>query len=337
MRKFTHSYTLTPEWQYDLVKQLGTELLDDKLIIVPKDIGKGFFYFSQVMEGISVVYADLTAKVPIKLIRQKSENEIFIFHFDLSEHINLIKINNIDYEIGAFNQLDLAILDNEIESSFKPSVNERTIALRLLIDKKLLHDFIQEFQKKENYFVKSKINKKTFYHYGNIDSNSILLIQSIKQKSVRDLAFDSFIKGISLKVLGNFFNKFYETKNKSASLTEIENEAIEKTKKYLLNNLYGPFPSLTFLASMAGMSASKYKSLFKTCYNNTPKNLFIEEKMNLAQKLLRSGEYTTLTAVMYELNYTKLSYFCNKYFEQLKRKPTDDFVKNHQPLVSNES
>ncbi|PBI83136.1 Helix-turn-helix domain protein [Flavobacterium sp. ACN2] len=337
MRKFTHSYTLTPEWQYDLVKQLGTELLDNKLIIVPKDIGKGFFYFSQVTEGISVVYADLTATVPIKLTRQKSENEIFIFHFDLSEHINLIKINNIDYEIGSFNQLDLAILDNEIESTFKPSVNERTIALRLLINKKLLHDFIQEFEKKESYFVKSKTNKKTFYHYGNIDSNSILLIQSIKQKSVRDLAFDSFIKGVSLKVLGNFFNKFYETKNKNVPLTEIESEAIEKTKNYLLNNLYGPFPSLTFLASMAGMSSSKYKSLFKTRYNNTPKNLFIEEKINLAQKLLRSGEYTTLTAVMYELNYTKLSYFCTKYFEQLKRKPTDDFVKNHQASIRNES
>jgi AraC-like DNA-binding protein len=337
MRKFTHYYSLTPEWQYHLVKQLNTELIDDKLIIIPNEIGKGFFYFSQVIEGISVVYADLTAKVPLKLTRQKSENEIFIFHFDLSEHMNLIKINNIDYEIGAFNQLDLAILDNQIESTFKPSVNERTIALRLLIDKKLLHDFIQEFEKKESYFVKSKTNKKTFYHYGNIDSNSILLIQSIKQKSVRDLAFDSFIKGVSLKVLGNFFNKFYETKNKNVPLTEIESEAIEKTKNYLLNNLYGPFPSLTFLASMAGMSASKYKSLFKARYNNTPKNLFIEEKINLAQKLLRSGEYITLTAVMYELNYTKLSYFCTKYFEQLKRKPTDDFVKKHQASIKNES
>jgi len=337
MRKFTHYYSLTPEWQYHLVKQLNTELVDEKLIIVPNEIGKGFFYFSQVIEGISVVYADLTAKVPIKLTRQKSDNEIFIFHFDLSEHTNLIKINNIDYEIGSFNQLDLAILDNQIESSFKPSVNERTIALRLLIDKKLLQDFINKFEEKENYFVKSKTNKKTFYHYGNIDSNSILLIQSIKQKKVHDLSFDSFIKGVSLKVLGNFFNKFYETRNENATLTEIENEAIEKTKNYLLNNLYGPFPSLTFLASMAAMSASKYKSLFKIRYNNTPKNLFIEEKIKLAQKLLKSGEYTTLTAVMYELNYTKLSYFCTKYFEQLKRKPTDDFVKKHQDSIINES
>lgn len=329
MRKVTHYYSLTPEWQLDVVEQLNTKLIDDKIIFVPKEIGKGFFYFSQVMDGISVVYADLIAKEPLKITRLRSDNELFIFHFDLSEHINLIKINNIDYQIGAFNQLDLAILDNQIESSFKPAVNERTIALRILIDKKLLHDFIKKISLQENSFSVNTPGKKTFYHYGNIDSNSILLIQSLKTKPVEDLSFDSFLKGISLKVLGNFFNKFYETKDNSPEITDLESEAIEKTKDYLINNLYGPFPSLTFLAGMAGMSASKYKSLFKKRFNNTPKNLFIEEKINLAQKLLKSGEYSTLTAVMYELNYTKLSYFCSKYFEQLKRKPVDDFIKKY--------
>ncbi|WDF66359.1 helix-turn-helix domain-containing protein [Flavobacterium sp. KACC 22763] len=327
MRKVTHYYSLTPEWQYDVVKQLNTELIDDKLIVVPDDIGKGFFYFSPVMDGISVVYAELTTNTPFKLVRQKSENELYIFHFDLSEHINLIKINDINYQIGAFNQLDLAIFDNQFESTFKPSVNEKTIALRILLDKKLLHDFIQKFKEKENALNLNENNKKVFYHYGNIDSNSILLIKSLQNKSINDLSFDSFLKGISLKVLGNFFNKFYDSNESGTELTEVENEFIEKTKDYLTNNLYGPFPSLTFLASMAGMSASKYKTLFKKRFNNTPKNLFIEEKIKLAQKLLKSGQYTTLSEVMYELNYTKLNYFTSKYYELLNRKPSDDFIK----------
>lgn len=330
MRKLTHYYSLTPEWQLDVAEQLNTELIDNKLIVMPSHIGEGFFYFTQIMEGVSAVYADFVVKEPLKIIRQKTDNDLFIFHFDLSEHINLIKINNVDYEIGSFNQLDLAILDNRIESAFKPAVDERTVALRLLIDKKLLQDFLDKFAKSENYFTKSKTNKKALYHYGSIDSNSILLIQSLKTKSVDNLSFDSFLKGISLKVLGNFFNKFYKSKDKDVQITEVESEALEKTKNYLTNNLYGPFPSLTFLSGMAGMSESKYKSLFKKHFDNTPKNLFIKEKIKLAQKLLRSGEYTTLTTVMYELNYTKLSYFCTKYFEVLKRKPTDDFVKKNQ-------
>lgn len=328
MKKITHYYSLTPEWQTELAKQLETKVIDNKLIIVPKDLGKGFFYFTSIMPGISVVFADLNANEPLKITRQASDNPIYIFHFDLSEHTNLIKINNVDYEIGAFNQLDLAIIDNELESSFKPAVKERTIALRILVDKKLLTTFIRKVPYPENKTVQTETVKTSFYHYGNIDSNSILLINSLKDKSVTDTSFDSFLKGISLKVLGNFFNKFYQAQsNDSHELIEFENKAIERTKEYLINNLHGAFPSIAFLAGMAGMSASKYKTLFKKRYHDTPKNVFINEKIDLAQKLLKSGKYKTLTQVMYDLNYSKLSYFIFKYNEKFQRKPSEDFVK----------
>ncbi len=328
MRKVTHYYSLTPEWQYDLAKQLNSKLIDDKLINVPDDLGKGFFYFSPVMDGMSVVYADLTPNTPLKIIRHESENELFIFHYDLSQHVNLIKINNKDYEIGSYEKLDLAIIDNQIASSFKPTVNERTFALRILVEKKLLTDFIARYpstEYKDTYDGKS--NKEAFYHYGNIDSNSVLLLQSIKTKSVHDLSFDPFIKGIALKLLGNFFGKFYDTGHKHNNLTETEIAAISKTRDYLMNNLHASFPSLTFLAAMAGMSESKYKVSFKNNYNITPNNFFIHQKMNLGRKLLKSGNYHSLTEVIYDLNYNKLSYFTAKYIELFKTRPADDLIK----------
>ncbi|MFD1604659.1 helix-turn-helix domain-containing protein [Flavobacterium artemisiae] len=328
MKKVTHYYSLTPEWQNDLAAQFNTPLIDNRLINIPKDIGKGFCYFTQIMTGISAVYIDLTATEPLKITRLKSNNQLYIFHFDLSEHINLIKINNIDYQIGSFNQLDLAIIDNELESTFKPAVNERTVALRILLDKNLLRDFIQKLSVKEDQFEKEKNSKKAMYHYGNIDSNSILLIQSLKNKSIDEITFDSFLKGVCLKVLGNFFNKFHESSSKESShIIEIESKAIERTKDYLINNLHGSFPSIVFLAGMAGMSSTKYKTLFKAKYNDTPKNLFIKEKILLAQKLLKSGKYETITQVIYELNYNKLSFFSVKYRQYLNSSISNDFVK----------
>ncbi|MFH6994801.1 helix-turn-helix domain-containing protein [Flavobacterium sp. FlaQc-48] len=329
MKRITHHYSLTPEWMQDFADQLKVKIIDNKIIPVPKEIGKGQFYFTQIMPGISVVFIDFILSKPLKIIRQKSEEQFYIFHFDLSEHTNLIKINNKDYEIGSYDKLDLAIIDNVIESSFKPVVNEKTLAIRILVDKKLLYDFIAKHSSKAILKIKKKSGKKTFFHYGHIDSNSVLLIQSIKNKSVYDLPFDSLLKGISLKLLGNFFSKFYEIETKNNEvITEADNESIFKTKLYLLNNLYSPFPSVTFLAAMAGMSESKFKMLFKKCFDKTPQSFFITEKMKLAQKLLSSGEFHSITEIIYELNYTKLSYFSTKYFEFFKRKPTDDFVKS---------
>ena len=327
MKKITHYYSLTPEWQEEFAENIGAEFIDNKIIIIPDNIGRGHSYFTQILPGISVLFIDFTATVPLKITRQTSEKEIYIFHFDLSEHVNLIKINNKDYEIGSYDKLDLAIIDNEIESSFKPAINERTIAVRILVDKKLLNDFIAKHSTKEEVKQKSQDGKRVFYHYGNIDSNSILLIRSLKNKSIYDVSFEPLLKGISLKLLGNFFNKFYDSQAPKNNLTENEQEAINRTKEYLTNNLYGSFPSVTFLASMAGMSESKYKILFRKCFNDTPNHLFITEKMNLAKKLLQSGKFISLTDVIYELNYSKLSYFSSKYYEIFKRKPSEDFIK----------
>ncbi|MFH6967723.1 helix-turn-helix domain-containing protein [Flavobacterium sp. FlaQc-28] len=328
MKKIFHFYSLTPEWLHKLAEQIETNVIEDKIINFPKKIGFGSLYFSQITSSISIVFMDVILNTPLEICREPSENELYIFHYDLSEHVNLIKINNENYEIGSFDKLDLAIIDNQIASSFKPNVHERTFALRILVDKSLLNDFITQYSVKLHENKAYEQSNSSFYHYGHIDSNSTLLLKSLKSKPINDLSFDSFVKGISLKLLGNFFSKFYDAEHKTDIVTHTEDEAIHKTEKYLLDNLSGPFPSLTFLAAMAGMSESKYKTLFKKCMNITPNYFFITEKMKYAQKLLRSGNYNSLTDMLYEFNYSKLSYFSLQYYKHFNRKPSEDFVKN---------
>ncbi|KFF03393.1 helix-turn-helix domain-containing protein [Flavobacterium reichenbachii] len=329
MKTITHLSTLFPSSLDKLAEGLETKVINNKLISVPKKFGDGCLFFTQITPNISALFIDVTFNTEIKFHRISGQDDLLIFHYDLSEHVNIIKINNMDYEIGAFDRLDLAIIDNNIDSIFKPAANERTVAIRLIINKNILTDFVKTYseQIKEQ---KTTSQKVSFYHYGNIDSNSILLIQSVKHSSIKDLSFEPFLKGVSLKLLGNFFNKFYNPDSSSSKIREIENTSIEKTKEYLQNNVHGPFPSLTFLAAMAGMSESKYKDLFKKCYNTTPNIFFVNEKMKYGKKLLKSGNFRSLTEIIYELNYTKLSYFTSKYYEIFNRKPSEDFVKNRR-------
>ncbi|MFZ0596082.1 MAG: AraC family transcriptional regulator, partial [Flavobacterium sp.] len=295
MKKFTHFYSLTPEWQHQLAKEMGGELIDNKIIVLPESLGHGQSFFTQITPGISALFMDFVLTTPIKMNRLKSDNELYIFHFDLSDQSSLLKINDVDYKIGSSINLGLAIISNAIESSFKPAINERTIALRLLVDKKLLHEFAESHPSEE--FTKRRITiaKETPYYYDNIDSNSLLLIQSLKSKSVYDSAFDPYLKGISLKLLGNFLNRYTDSVAVKNEISPIEIEAIYKTKNYLLENLFNPFPSVPFLSKMAGMSPSKYKMLFKKEFHNSPNNLYVKEKMLLAHRLLKSGDYNTLT------------------------------------------
>ncbi|WP_316635358.1 AraC family transcriptional regulator [uncultured Flavobacterium sp.] len=327
MKNFTHFYSLTPEWQHELVKKMDGKLINNKIIHIPEALGSGNSFFTQITPGISALFMDFVLNEPIVINRLQSENELYIFHFDLSQHVNILKIDNVDYEIGSTDHLSLAVIDNQTESSFKPGVGDRTVALRILVDKKLLKQLIKNHPDGEYGIRKIKAPKKSLYYHDTIDSNSILLIKSIMDKSIFDASFDPYLKGVSLKLLGNFLNRHENSTTEKNEFSDAEIQAVTKTQMYLLQNLNNPFPSVPFLSKMAGMSSSKYKMVFKKRFHDTPNNLFIKEKMIHANKLLRSGDYETLTAIIYELNYSKLSYFCSKYYTLFKRKPSQDFIK----------
>lgn len=327
MKKITHFYNLTPEWQHQLVQEIKGDLIDDKIIVIPETLGKGHSYFTPITAGISVMLVDFVLTAPVEINRLKSDQESYIFHFDLSDSVNFIKIDAVDYKIGSRENPGLAIIDNQTESSFKPSVNERTLALRLLVDKKLLNELLETNTIEAYPKQKNKVPEKSLYYYDRIDSNSILLIRSLMDKSVFDLSFDSYLKGISLKLLGNFLNRYENLAVKKNDITETELEAVLKTQKYFLKDLCNPFPTINFLSEMAGMSSTKYKMLFKKHFNDSPKNLFLKEKMILAHKLLQSGNYNTLIEIVYELSYTRMNHFYSKYYAVFQRKPSEDFVK----------
>lgn len=327
MYKNKHFFCLPPEWQEQMAHEIGGKFIDDKIIMIPEALGHGYSFFIQVIPGISVLLMDFVLSVPLSIKRVKDDCERFIFHFDLSDQVSQIKVCDIDYRVGYSIGLGLAILSNKVESSFEPSVGNRTFALRLFVDKKLMNDLIKNNLAQEFEVQKMNISKKTLLYHDSIDSNSILLLLSIKEKSIFDEPFDSFLRGISLKLLGNFLNRYSSPVIVKDEMTEIENEGILKAKNYLDNNLYNQFPSIPFLSKMAGMSSTKFKLLFKKRFLDSPKNIFIREKMILANTLLQSGDFSTLTEIIHELDYVKLDYFSLKYFNIFKKKPFENFIK----------
>lgn len=301
VKKITNNYDLNSEWLLQRAKEIGGELIDDKIVVFPEDLGVGNFFFGNVVPGISVVFMDFILNKPLQLKRIKSKNELYIFHYDISEACNEIRIENTLYKIGNEINSSLAILNNQLDSSFIPALDKRTLALRILVDKRLLNDFVMNHP---NPLFEEEIilDKKSLY---SVTSNSQLLIESVKNVSIFDSSFDLFLKGITLKLMGNFLEEYKNSDCSKNILTKVENEAIIKTKKYLLGNLRNSFPSIDFLSDMAGMSTTKYKILFKKRFKSTPHNLFTKEKMRLANELLVSGDFESVTEILYEINYSR--------------------------------
>lgn len=310
-----------------IANQMGGEICDDRIIRISEEVGNGQVFFIQVVPGLAVLLMDFSLFNPIKIFRFKEDYERYIFHYDISDSFNSLKINELDCIVGGPANIGLGVFSNQSESYFETSVGERTFALRLYVDKKLMNDFIETNPNKEYERLKRVFSRKSWYFLDNIDSNSMLLLMSLKEKSIFDLSFDPFIKGVSLKLLGNLLDRYSKSNTINTRNEDFDIEGVEKAKNYLLNNLSKKFPSIHFLSKLAGMSSSKFKMLFKKRFQNSPQSVFTKEKMILAKQLLRSGDFNTLTEIIHELDYGKLDYFSAKYYDVFKKKPSEDFVK----------
>ncbi|MFB3390053.1 hypothetical protein [Flavobacterium sp. LAR06] len=315
-----------PHWQEQVSENMNAKIINENITQVPAEFGTGYAFYSEVIPGISVLLMDFELTSPMIIERFKEDTQRYIFHYDISDNYNVITFNNMDNNIGYSINLGFIILDNQPSSFFKPSIG-RTFALRIFIDRKLMNEFINNMIDKKKLRI-SFTNLRKKCYFDKIDASSILLLLSIKEKSIFEDSFKACIKGTTLQLLGVFLNRFSKEAGLiKSSRKQYESERLLKVREYLIENLYNQFPSIDVLSKMAGMSQTKFKFLFKKQFQNTPKKIFIKEKMVLANKMLISGDYKSLTEILDELNYNKLDVFKANYFEVFKRKPGEDLAK----------
>lgn len=325
MKTISYYFTLTPQWLDKLAEQIGTKVYKNSIITFPADIAEGYLYFTQVIPGISVSLLNLEAKTPLSIDREISDGEFFIISYDLSDLDDSIDHQNEEFQINFYEKPNYNIRDNNIPYCYEPQLNKKTFVLQLLIDKRLFPYFETQCQKNSLLDDAFAVHNN-FNFYGKTDNDSVIFLHQLKSKKIHEICFDSFLKGITMKLVANLLKRGASPyTNKIMSKNK---EAIDKTKFYLLSNLHDSFPSIKVLANMAGMSTSKYKIAFKQQNFTSPAKFFIAEKMKLAKVLLTSGNFTTLNTISNDLNYCNSSTLNRRYYQQFNKRPIDDFIRN---------
>ncbi|KAF2325782.1 helix-turn-helix domain-containing protein [Flavobacterium daemonense] len=324
MYKKHQFYCVTPEWQQKMAESLNGTFLDEKMIIFPESLGKGHTFFIQVTPGIAVIVMDFVLSSQLKINRIEDDTNRYVVHFDLSDQENEMHYYNTTYKIGNNLKTGLSIFKNQGNYHFEPATGKRVFALRLFIDELLMNELIENNPSKK--LIEKRIGfgkqKKCVV---DIDGDSLLLLTKLKETSIEDPSYDVNLKGLSLRLVSNVLLKLAKKSKKEIASKDID--GILKAEQFILDNLYNSFPSIQMLAQIACMSETKFKTLFKKHFKKTSQKFFHEEKMSLAQKKMQSGEYTTLTEIIQELNYSQLSHFSTLYFNFFSRKPLQDFVK----------
>ena len=290
-----------------------------KQISVPHDITQSCSYFMEVMPGLIALVVDFSSQRSVELNKVVNADDFYIAYYDLSDEIDIQKIN--DTKVGYHSKLGMVVVDATLKSSYIPSL--KMYSFWLLIAKPLL----------QKYLLSPTDNPKmghnnTIVFSSHMDSRTRLCILKLRTRNYNDPSFELSLRGTSLQVFAYLVERINESGPVLGKLSELDTAQIISTQAYLMEQLLGAFPGIDFLAAKAGMSISKYKKLFKRIFKESPNSFFIREKLNLAQELLKSGNFNAINEVGNELGYVKPGYFAAIYKNQFGQLPGEVFVKN---------
>lgn len=111
-----------------------------------------------------------------------------------------------------------------------------------------------------------------------------------------------FLKSIELEMKGSVLEKYID----------VEIQKVIEVEAQITQNLSLTSPTIEQMATMTGMSPSKFKVLFKKVFGQSPHQYILEKKLDYAQTLLRTGNYTH-TQIAYMLGYNHTSGFTRIY------------------------
>jgi transcriptional regulator, araC family len=139
-----------------------------------------------------------------------------------------------------------------------------------------------------------------------IDSEQLLPLHELKNSNIfigkmQEIYMESKILELLYKSLENKNDK------KQNNFNEEDVKMLEKARKILLGDIKNP-PSIKELAHICSTNEFKLKKCFKEYFGITVYGLLANERLNLAQKLLKSGDISVTQAAQ-SVGYANISHF----------------------------
>jgi len=319
VKKIEHYYSADLQWVEPFAKQLEGKV-DGNFIIVPESIQTGTRYILDCGEGIIAYYIDVKYHKNLHLIQKNLSNDFVGIYYNLTEGQASVSTTNFMNDVGRW-KYNLAVIDGALESDYHVKKGSTTFALCLFIKKSM----IRLFAVKNNIHFPNldKItdpSKNTMVRFDRMSSNSFHILNDLRKLKVGGPVFDLNLKGSVHMLVSNYLKKIAANRIIIQTVNKTDLNKIIVTQMFLIENIREPFPSIHIMATMANMSDSKFKNLFRKITGMTPNAFFMDNKLILAREMLESKQFS-ISQVSDELNFTNNSYFASKFKEHFGLSP----------------
>jgi AraC-like DNA-binding protein len=274
--------------------------------LVVKSVAKGTFDEINIENGFFILTYKNDSDDVERLERAIDSNYIQ-FHF-CTKGTATFNFNLGNYTLGITEDTSLLLYNPQRDLPIQLDVNPNCWLVSLVISIKLFHSL---FSEDANYvsFLTDENKEKKYYKDGKISPSMAVVLNQLISFNLNNSVKHLYFKGKAYELLSLFFNRTEDANIEQCPflVDEVNVAKLKKAKDIIIANMAEP-PSLKALSNTIDLSLKKLKEGFKQIYGDTVYGFLFDYKMEVARKLLESGDYN-VNEVGLKVGYSTSSHF----------------------------
>jgi len=271
-----------------------------------KNVAQSSFVETQVEEGFLVLTFQNENK-DIQRLTKDINSEYIQFHFCIKGSCKF-NFNAGNYALDILEENSLLLYNPQRELPINLDINPNSWLITVLISIKKFHGL---FSQEADYipFLSDDNKDKKYYKDGKISPSMAIALNQLINYNLNQSIKNLYFKGKAYELLSLYFNRSEDANVEQCPFLVDESNVIKirNAKDIVISRMAEP-PSLQELADEIGLSLKKLKEGFKQIYGDTVYSFLFDYKMEVARKLLESGEHN-VNEVGHKVGYSTSSHF----------------------------
>ncbi|TYB69551.1 helix-turn-helix transcriptional regulator [Bizionia saleffrena] len=271
-----------------------------------KNVATGFYKETKVDDDVFVLTFHNETK-DSQLVTRNIGSNFIQFHFSIKGS-STFNFNNGRYGLDVLEENSLLLYNPQRELPIDLEIKPNSWLITVLISIKKFHGL---FSQEADYitFLSHDNRDKKYYKDGKISPSMAIVLNQLIHFNLNESIKHIYFKGKTLELLSLYFNRSEETDVEQCPFLVDETNVIKirNAKDIIINRMAEP-PSLQELSDEIGLSLKKLKEGFKQIYGDSVFSFLLDYKMEVARKLLESGDHN-VNEVGLKVGYSTSSHF----------------------------
>ncbi len=283
-----------------------------------ENVAKGAFDETKVDEGF-IILLNKNESDKLQYIEREIDSDFIQFHFCLKGSIKF-NFNSGRYVLDILEENSLLLYNPQRELPINLEISPKSWLITVLISIKKFHGL---FSQEADYitFLSNDNRDKKYYKDGKISPSMAIVLNQLINYNLNRSIKNLYFKGKAYEILSLYFNRNEDADIEQCPFLVDESNVIKirEAKDIIISRMVEP-PTLQELSEEIGLSLKKLKEGFKQIYGDSVYSFLFEYKMEVARKLLESGNYN-VSEVGLKVGYSTASHFITAFKKKYRTTP----------------